>query len=214
MKKYMLLAAAFAVAAPSYAQDTATVAVIAAPETQNVIRSGSELTLELREELTTKGKKLKVGRRIQMATVGDVIHNGVVVIPSGTPAVGEVTEVRNKGMWGKSGYIGARAVSLNLNGRSIRLTGSFDDKGVTGTAGVVGAIALVPVAGFFVTGTSAVLPMGGQVKGFLDEDVHFQTVPAAAPPAISVPQPGQAVATQSLRADLPPGITCDTCRPQ
>ena len=36
-------------------------------------------------------------------------------------------------MWGKSGYIGARVISMRLGDRSVRLTGSFDDKGVTGT---------------------------------------------------------------------------------
>lgn len=60
--------------------------------------------------------------------------------------------------------------------RSIRLTGTFDDKGVTGTAGVVGAAVLVPVAGFFLTGTSAKIPMGSGLKAFLDEDVAFRAV--------------------------------------
>lgn len=186
------------------------VAVIQAPEAPNVVRAGTEVTLEMREELTTKGKKLKPGRRFQMATAGDVIVNGVVVIPSGTPATGEVVEVRNKGMWGKSGFIGAKVVGMNLNGRHVRLTGSFDDKGVTGTAGVISSIALVPLAGFFVTGTSAMLPMGGQVKGFLDEDLHFRAV-AATPNVMEVPTSGAAPAPQTLRADLPPGVVCDTC---
>lgn len=223
MKKSVLaMSVALAAAVPAAAQDAAVpaqqVAIVTTPAVANVVRSGSEVTLELREELTTKGKKLKVGRRFQLATVGDVVVNGVVVVPSGTPAIGEVTEVRNKGMWGKSGYIGAKVVSMNLNGRHVRLTGSFDDKGVTGTAGVVGAIAVVPIAGFFVTGTSAVLPLGGQVKGFLDEDLHFKAV-VAEPTVMEVPMPAEGAqvevegeqVTASLRMDLPPGVTCETC---
>lgn len=206
MKKTFYLAAAFFAASASASLAQSPVAVMISPASENVVRSGTEVTLEMREEVTTKGKKLTVGRRIQMATVGDVIHNGVVVIPSGTPAVGEVMQVKNKGMWGKSGYIAAKAVSLNLNGRSVRLTGSFDDKGVTGTAGVVGSIAVIPIAGFFVTGTSAVLPMGGQVKAFLDEDLRFQTVDA--PMTLAGPQQ---VVAPAMRADLPPGVTCETC---
>lgn len=54
----------------------------------------------------------------------------------------------------------------------IRLTGNFDDKGVTGTAGVAGAIVFVPIAGFFLTGTSAKMPAGSGVKAFLDEDLR------------------------------------------
>lgn len=62
MKKYLFLAAAFTVAAPGYAQNASSVAIVAAPETQNVVWSGTSLTLELREELTIKRKNLKVGR--------------------------------------------------------------------------------------------------------------------------------------------------------
>jgi len=35
----------------------------------------------------------------------------------------------------------------------------------------VGAVALLPVAGFFMTGTSASMPINMQVTGYLDEDV-------------------------------------------
>lgn len=125
------------------------------------------------EEITTQKKAAKVGQRFLLEVAAPVEVNGVVVIPAGTPAWAEITEVRNKGMWGKSGKLNARMLYLRVNGRQIRLTGAFDDKGVTGTAGVVGAVALVPVVGFFVTGTSAVFPKGGEVGGFIDEDVQL-----------------------------------------
>ncbi len=166
------------------------VATILPSAKPDILRAGTEIALVTREELTTKKKKLRVGQRFQMEVAESVTHNGVVVIPSGTPAIGEVTEVRNKGMWGKSGYIGARVVSLNLNGLNVRLSGTFDDKGVTGTGGVVAAIAFVPIAGFLTTGTSAFIASGSGVKGFLDEDLAFQAV---RPQDISVPAPAPAV---------------------
>lgn len=132
------------------------------------------MPLVTREELTTKKKKLRVGQRFQMEVASNITLNGVTVIPAGSPAIGEVTEVRNKGMWGKSGYIGARVVSTRVGDRNIRLSGTFDDKGVTGTGGVVAAIALVPIAGFLTTGTSAYIASGSSVKSFLDEDISFQ----------------------------------------
>jgi hypothetical protein len=58
-----------------------------------------------------------------------------------------------------------------VSGRQVRLSGTFDDKGVTGTAGVVGSIALVPLAGFFVTGTSARINSGTVIGAYLDEDI-------------------------------------------
>lgn len=166
---------------------SASQAAIVEPVAQeNVLRAGTEIPLLMREELTTKEKKLRTGQRFQMEVASSITKNGIVVIPAGTPAVGEVTEVRNKGMWGKSGYIGARVLSLRLGDRQIRLNGTFDDKGVTGTAGVVASIALVPLAGFFTTGTSAKIPMGSGVKAFLDEDIAFRPVPAQVQ-AIEVP---------------------------
>ena len=73
-------------------------------------------------------------------------------------------------------------INVRVGDRLIRLTGNFDDKGVTGTAGVVTAIALVPIAGFFVTGTSANIPAGSGVKAFLDEDLTIAMPrPVAAP---------------------------------
>lgn len=180
------------------AQAVAPSMPLAAPSSEMaMLRTGTEVVLKLSEELTTKGKKLRVGQRFHMETAEPVIVQGMTVIPVGSPAVGEITDVRNKGMWGKSGHLGARVLYVTVNGRQMRLSGAFDDKGVTGTAGVVGALVVVPVAGFFMTGTSARVPLGTQVKGFLDEDVPLAMAAAgpaplavgtsAAPTSVSVP---------------------------
>lgn len=159
---------------------------------ENVLRSGTPVPLKMSEMLTTKGKKLKVGQRFNMEVAQAVEVNGVVVIPAGSPAIGEVTDVRNKGMWGKSGYIQARPLSVRANGRLIRLTGSVDDKGVAagGGAAAVSAVVFLP-AGFFMTGTSAVIPVGAPVSAFIDEDVPF--VPGASPAPMTVTTPAAAL---------------------
>ena len=68
----------------------------------------------------------------------------------------EITDVRNKGMWGKSGRLVARVLYVTVNGRQIRLSGAFNDKGKAGGVGgvAVSAVVFLP-AGFFMTGTSA-----------------------------------------------------------
>jgi hypothetical protein len=194
---------------PVAAVQAQPVAILEPVAQQNIVRAGTEVPLVTREALTTKHDKVRVGQRFQMEVASNVEVNGIVVIPIGTPATGEITEVRNKGMWGKSGYINARVISLRMGDRLIRLTGNFDDKGVTGTAGVVGAVAFVPIAGFFMTGTSAQIPTGSPVKAFLDEDIAFRPVAvqpqvidvpvaASAPvPAIAVP-PATATSTKTL----------------
>lgn len=140
------------------------------------------------EPLTTEGKKLRVGQRFQLEVAEAITLDGQTVIPAGSPATGEITDVRNKGMWGKSGRINARVLYLRANGRQIRLTGQVDDKGVTGTVGVVAAVALVPVVGFFTTGTSAKIPLGAPVTAFLDEDITLAPVAALAPMPVTAPE--------------------------
>ncbi len=171
-------------------------APIAAPTTTNaVLRAGTEVPLRLSEELTTKGKKLRVGQRFRLEVSEAVMVQGVTVIPAGSPAVGEITDVRNKGMWGKSGHLGARALYATVNGRQIRLTGSFDDKGKAGGIGAVAASALLlPVAGFFMTGTSALVPIGTAVKAFVDEDVQLAMNASSVAP-LSVTAPTRLVVT-------------------
>jgi len=170
---------------------------IAAPVTTNaVLRSGTELPLRLLEELTTKGKKLRVGNRFRLETSEPLLVNGVTVIPVGSPAVGEVTDVRNKGMWGKSGHLNARLLYVMVNGRQIRLSGAFDDKGKAGGVGAVAVSAVVFLpAGFFMTGTSAKIPQGTVVSAFIDEDVPLAIPAEVAPLAVGVPAVAPQVAS-------------------
>lgn len=204
MKALVLGALALGFSSTVVAQDAPT-SVISAPATNNaILRAGTPITLRILEEVTTKNKQARVGQRVKMEVAAPVEVNGVVVIPAGSPAEGEITSVRNKGMWGKSGHLNARALFTRVNGRQIRLAGSFDDKGTTGTAGVVASIALVPIAGFFVTGTSAVLPAGGQVPAFIDEDVELafaNTRPA--PMVIEAPAPMPVTETAPVATSEP-----------
>ena len=212
MKKYIFGAAvAAATASSALAQSTASfvnpapaVAPIQAPATTNAaLRVGAEVPVRLLEELTTKGKKLRVGHRFKLETSEPVMVQGVVVIPVGSPVVGEITDVRNKGMWGKSGHLGARLLYVTVNGRQIRLSGAFDDKGVAGGVGAVAVSAIVFLpAGFFMTGTSAKVPAGTIIKGFVDEDVPL-AIHAAAPPPLAV---GAPVATSASAAPANPAV--------
>jgi hypothetical protein len=171
-------------------------ATIVAPATQNVLRAGTEVPLRMEESLDSNDKALREGQQVRMSVASDVRLGNLVVIPAGSPATAEITDLRRKGMWGKSGRINARVLNVRVADRLIRLTGTFDDKGVTGTAGVVAAVAFVPIAGFFMTGTSAKIPAGGGVKSFLDEDLTIATpAPASALGVVAVPAAAPVVAT-------------------
>jgi hypothetical protein len=163
-------------APPANAQMSGTAVVVPQHVQGDVLRAGAPVPVALSEHLTTKGKKLKVGQRVQLEVAQDVLLNGRVVIPARSPVEGVLTEVRNKGMWGKSGGIHLQIKSVSINGTSVRLRGDMDSRGETGTAGVVGALVVLPVAGFFVTGTSAEMPLNMPGRAFLDQDIALAPV--------------------------------------
>lgn len=163
--------------------------VVMQQSTDSVLRTGTPVVLRIIQGVTTKEKAAKVNDRVRMEVAEAVTVGSTTVIPAGAPAVGELTDVRYKGMWGKSGRIVGRALTVNANGRTIRLSGTFDTKGGAGTAGAVAVSAIVfAPAGFFMTGKSAEFPAGTTIRGFIDEDVPFMVAagpaPAAAPMVI------------------------------
>lgn len=203
MTAFVLAALTAAQATQSVSPPAATIApaapqaVILAPPTESVLRAGTEVPLVMSETINSNNKSLRAGQRIRMEVAQPVTLGGTIVIPAGSPAMAEITDIRRKGMWGKSGRIEARVLNVRVGDRLIRLSGTFNDKGVTGTAGVVTSIALVPLAGFFVTGTSANIPAGSGVKAFLDEDLRIAVPaapPAAAPAPAAAPTPAAAPA--------------------
>ena len=99
---------------------------------------------------------------------------GKSVIKAGTRGVGEVTVAKKKGMWGKSGKLETRLLYLEVGDQRIRISGVAGGQGKTGTAGVVASLAVVPIAGFFVTGTSATIPPRTATIATLDEDIPVQ----------------------------------------
>ena len=182
----MAQAVAPAPAAPFAPQTAATAMILPAPA-DSVIHVGTPISLKLTEEVTTKEKQARVGQRLNLEVAEALQVAGHVVIPAGTPAVGEITEVRNKGMWGKSGHLTAQVRYLRLGTRQVRISGTFDEKGSTGTGGVVAAVVFIPIAGFLVTGTSATLPLGMPVKAFIDEDLPVAFTGPATPAPLAVP---------------------------
>ena len=156
-----------------------------------MLLTGTTVPLRTVEQLTTKGKRLKVGDRFNLEVAEAITLNGVTVIPVGSRAVGEITEIRNKGMFGKSGYINGRLLYVRANNRQIRVTGRLDDKGIAAGAAAGVATYATLVGGLLITGTSAVIPAGTPVTAYLDEDMPVAFAPgvaSSAPMVVQVPQ--------------------------
>ncbi len=195
-----LIGAAFPIAVAN-----AQAPLVVGATTETMLRIGTEVPVSLMTELTTKNKALRVGQRFEVETTEAITLNGRTVIPIGTPGVGEVTTVSNKGMWGKSGHFDIRLLYLRVGDRKIKLTGTGNDKGVAGGAAAVAVSAIVFLpAGFFMTGTSALLPAGTIIKGFLGEDVPVSFAGAEVPVAA---QPLSVPAVQTVQGAMVPAAT-------
>ncbi|HEX8585980.1 MAG TPA: hypothetical protein VF680_16415 [Allosphingosinicella sp.] len=157
--------------------------------TGHSLKQGTEIRLETVVELSSN--RSRVGDRIDLEVREAVQLDGQTVIPAGTRAVGEITRRKDSGMWGKAGKLEFKPLHLKMGDRLIQLSASSStgDKGKSGTAGVVAAVVFLPVAGFFVKGTSAKIPARTAVTAYLDEDVPvmFAAAAPAAPAAILVP---------------------------
>ena len=105
-----LLAQTVVVPAPMQTQN---VTVVQQQAVGNVLRAGAPVPVVLSQFLTTKGKGLKVGQRVQLEVAQDVLLNGRVVIPARSPVEGVLTHVRNKGMWGTDQLFGLVAKQCN-----------------------------------------------------------------------------------------------------
>lgn len=137
----------------------------AAVKPQLVLPANTEIVLRMSDDLTSKGGKIDAGHMFRLTVAYDIRVQGTIVIPSGTPAVGEVTMRTGKGVFGKSGKMEVELRHVDLNGRRIPVTGKFRQEGEGNTLAAVGAIFLTAPL-LFVTGKSAVIPRGRELTGY------------------------------------------------
>jgi hypothetical protein len=199
MSKYILMmAAASVIPAMAHAQTAAPVAApMQAAAPQLVLPANTEIAVTPNDNLTSKG--MKEGDTFLMSTVFDVMYNGYVIIPKGTPGQGHLSYRTGKGAFGKSAKMELSFDWLDLNGRRITLTGKHRQEGEGNTGATVAAVATVWVAAPFITGKSAKVPHGMQLSARTAEALPI-IVPAGAVPVPTAGIAAAAGATQTMSA--------------
>ena len=149
-----------------------------------VLPAGTAIQLVTVDALDSR--TAKQGQRFALRVSEDVIVGPAIVIPRGTPAIGEVEAVSGKGMVGKAGRLELRPLFIELGGERIYLTGTTDQRGRDSTAGVAVGSLLFSGLGIFITGKSAAVPAGSLLPGRIRTDVTIlqpvaQTGETAAP---------------------------------
>lgn len=205
--------AAAPTAEPAAAAETAAapaaIPVVAAAPAVAVAAPAPGLTLPsyteviLTPDAEANSKKLREGHTVPMHTVFDVMHNGVVVIPKGTRGMGTVTWRTGKGAFGKSAKMEVTFNELTLpNGHRLPLAGMHRQEGEGNTGAAVGAAIAVGVFGAFVTGKSAIIPVGQHLMARTNEPLAY-VIPAGAvviPTAQLAPAAPAAVLTPAAAA--------------
>lgn len=187
MKIYLAALASSALMFAVAASGQVPMVVVDRASVATTLRAGTPVRLRLLNALNSK--QAKTGQSFDLEVVDDVMVDGHIVIARWSSARGEVTFAKNKGNWGKSGKLDTQVVSVNANGNNIALRGTVAQKGDTGTVGVVAAIAFLPLAGFFVSGTSAELAAGTPYSGYIVNDIPLAFASTPVAPALPVAAP-------------------------
>jgi hypothetical protein len=179
-------------------------AIAPAPTPQVSLPANTEVLLSMNEELTTKGGRVEVGTKFRLTVVNDVRIGQYIVIPRGTPAVGEVTWKTGRGAFGKSGKMEIELRYIDLNGRMIPVSGHYRQEGegnTVATAAVV--IGLSIIGGGLITGHSAVIPEGRELKAYTTEALPVTLPPGAslAPAPVVAQSPTPATPVQATSAN-------------
>jgi hypothetical protein len=104
---------------------------------QSILPEGLTIHLETKEAISSK--KAKKGDSVNFVVRDPVVIGGVTLVPAGSPAVGQVTAVRDNGLFGRSGKLEISVSHVDVGGRQIPVRGASDKKGASGAVGAVGA---------------------------------------------------------------------------
>ena len=157
------------------------VAVVAQNTPTAMLPYGTPVVLELNRDINSRDAIL--GEQLFLQVVEDVTLNGRVVIPRGSRAVAEVSNVKRKSGFGVSGKIETRLLFVRVGDHMVRLSGRMRDRGQAGGVATAAVMLLSLPLGAVVTGTSGDLHAGTHIIGYLDEDVpvSFTSIPTTSP---------------------------------
>ena len=146
-----------------------------------VLPANTQVDVTLNSEVSSK--KMKQGDKFAVSVSHDVMLGNYVIIPRGTRGEGHISYRTGKGAFGKSAKMEIEISNLDLNGRSIPVSGKFR-QGNTGAT--VGTAVAVGVFSAFVTGRSAIFEQGRELRVFTRDSLPV-TLPAKAEPVASTP---------------------------
>lgn len=177
---FVLSAAMLATATSANAQD------MSGPAVQPLLSLAPNTEVVVTPQAPIDTRTVRTGDKFKIATFSDVVQNGYVLIPRGTPGEATVTYRTGKGAFGKSGKMEVEFNWLDVNGRRIPLGGTHHEEGQGNGIYALGALVAAGIIGSaLVTGHSAYLTYGQQLRARTVDTLAFNVpVPVPAPAAV------------------------------
>jgi hypothetical protein len=153
----------------------------AAPDIRHIVPADTELVFEMGVTMTSKSSQR--GDRFPLRLADPVRIDGHLVIPAGTPAMGEVVHADRARAGGQAGELVLAARYLEWDGRQLPLKSFRAGVGKDRTKSAMGVAIVASVAGFLVRGGQMEMPAGSLITARLREAAELPAVPEAATPA-------------------------------
>ncbi|ALJ11865.1 hypothetical protein [Sphingopyxis macrogoltabida] len=136
-----------------------------------ILRRDTPIHFMVVSEVTTKTHL--AGHRFKLRVDKPVVIDGVVVIPVGATAWGEVLTVKKSGNVGKAGSLEAKLLYVESGALQIPISGANAAKGAGGGGETaLGVLALGPL-GLFAKGNNAKIKAGELMTGFVEQDTEL-----------------------------------------
>lgn len=136
------------------------------------LNAGVPVTLAVAQEVNSSTHR--AGDTFPLTVLNDVRIGDTIVIPRGTPALGEITWRTGKGAFGKSGKLEFSLRYIDLGGQHIPVSGDFRQEGEGNTIATgVGVIAAGLIGGLVITGHRARVPVGRELMSQIAQPVQF-----------------------------------------
>jgi hypothetical protein len=206
----MVLAAAGSVhAAEAEPKAAVAASAIVTSPASNIWTLPANTDLTVTPNSDVSSKTMRAGDVFTVSTVYDVMMNNYIVIPKGTRGQGKVTWRTGKGAFGKSAKMDLVMEWIELGGRRVTIEGKHRQEGQGNTAATLGTVLAVGVFGGFVTGKSAVVPNGMQLKAHTAEPIQFRSEALQPAPLQAAVVSGGPVVSQGTSPSVAPVSSSD-----
>ena len=134
------------------------------------VPGGTPVELMVTKEVDSRSAK--EGDRFKLRVNSPILANGIVVVPVGATAWGEVTYVNGTGAAGNKGRLAAKLLYIDLPGGPLAISGSQGTEGKANTAGVVIGVFSFGLLGLLMKGGNAHFKAGDILTGYISSQAQ------------------------------------------